>query len=169
MGLFTALSICMMESRVSQHLISRESCLLHFRRQRPTFGKWDSVSHSIPHRPAVTSSPPQEGTRRMEHTPKRGTALGQRHAGAEMLSQPAASLPAQGEMHSPAMEQGRQLSAGFLAPVAHRRRVTPAGKQRAASCHASPAARPSRGAIHLCVVFQKRHTNFCRVGSAESR
>lgn len=86
-----------------------------------------------------------------------------------MLSQPAASLSAQGEMHSPVMEQaGRQLSAGFLAPVAHHQRVTPAGKQGAASCHASLATWPSRGAIHLWY-FRKDTLNFCRVGSAESR
>lgn len=31
-----------------------------------------------------------------------------------MLSQLAASLPAQGEMHSPAMEQGRQAGSSVL-------------------------------------------------------
>lgn len=74
-GLFTASSICMVESRVSQHLISRESCLLHFGRQRPTFGKWDSVSHSIPHCPAVTPSLHRAGTGGKGACPIPGTLM----------------------------------------------------------------------------------------------
>lgn len=87
-----------------------------------------------------------------------------------MLSQPAASLSAQGEMHSPVMEQAGRQAARCWVPG-------PGGSSPA--CDSSWQARSSilpclpgcvaKSWSNPPVVFQKRHTNFCRVGSAESR
>lgn len=120
-----------------------------------------------------------KGAHPIPATEARKRASGQGHAGTlktralstEMLSQPAASLHARRACHgkdqkSPSTESLEDEQADGLSsrragvrlipspsplpsPVAHHRRVTPAGKQGIISRHAFPAPHPSRGIIHL--------------------
>lgn len=186
----------MVESRVSQHLISRESCLLHFGGNGPhsESGTWCLTASHM----AQLSPPPLSVQGPAEPTPslppQRGRAAGQGPSGAlkarelswQGCAKPAVSLPAQpacsSERPKQAPSKDRQAdglgshpagvrlvpsSSPLPSPVAHQRRVTPDGKQ-GISCHALLAARPSRGTIHLWY-FRKDTQNLCEEGSVESR
>lgn len=129
------------------------------RRERPTFQKWDLVSHSIPHGPAVTSSPLCTGTRRAHPIPATsarqssgaGACRNSENSGAEPGSaEPALqrlcvhSEPALWKRPKQAPSEDEQAdgldshpagvrlipsSSPLPSPVAHRTRVTPHGKQ----------------------------------------
>lgn len=175
----------MVESRVSQHLISRESCLLHFGGNGPhsKSGTWCLTASHM----AQLSPPPLSARGPGEPTPslppQRGRAAGQGPAGAlktrelslEMLSQPAVSLRAQRacSLERPKQAPSKDEQADGLgshpagvrlipsssplpSTVAHHTRVTPDGKQ-GISCHAYPGC-TSKSWNDPPAVFQKRHT-----------
>lgn len=152
-------------------------------RQRPTAQKWDSVSHSIPHHPAATSSLLHVG--REPECPAREMALEQRKAGAEQgIAEAACSIAA----HSQAVmgeTKGALWSRQMGSVLSSRRagvRLIPSpitGGSSPARDWGWQARRnilpglsrlhiPSRGMIHLW--YLSRHTpNPSTEGSAESR
>lgn len=176
----------MVESRVSQHLISRESCLLHFGGNGPhsqSGTRCLTASHM-----AQLSPPPLPARGPGEPSP---SLPGQGPAGAgeirelkfgEVLRQPSKRAcsserpkqapskdgQADGLGSHPAGVRLAPSSSSLPSPVPHRRRVIPAGKRERRSCHAFLAARPSRGMIHLWY-FRKDTPNSCGEGSVESR